>query len=481
MRDFVETTDDLSASPLWNPDLAPTPLARRTWSTYHIAALWIGMSVVITTYTLASGLMQQGMTWWQAMLTILLGNTLVLVPMMLNAHAGTKYGISFPVLCRASFGVRGANVPAILRALVACGWFGIQTWIGGLALSTLIAAAWPAWTGVAAANAIAFGVFWAIQVWLIVHGLEGIKKLEAWSAPLLLGGGALLLVWAVNRGGGLGVILSESVKLQGTHLPFWQLFPAALTANVGYWATLSLNIPDFTRYARSQRSQVLGQALGLPATMTAFAFIGVAVTSATIVIFGEAIWDPVVLIARIGSAPVIIFGALVVLLAQLTTNMAANVVSPSNDFSSLAPRHISYVTGGLITAVIGVVMMPWKLYADASAYIFTWLIGYSSLMGAIGGILIADYWVLRNKELSLPDLFKVNGRYSYSGGVNARAIVVLVAAILPVAPGFLRAALTPGGQVANPTFLDALYTYAWFVTFGVSFVLYLAVAKRRAA
>jgi NCS1 family nucleobase:cation symporter-1 len=477
-RDFVETTEDLSASPLWNPDLAPTPLARRTWSTYHIAALWIGMSVVITTYTLASGLMQQGMTWWQAMLIILLGNTLVLAPMILNAHAGTKYGISFPVLCRASFGVRGANVPAILRALVACGWFGIQTWIGGLALSTLMTAAWPGWANIAAGNAIGFAVFWAIQVWLIVHGLEGIKKLEAWSAPLLLGGGALLLGWAIHRGGGLGFILSESVKLQTIQAPFWQLFPAALTANVGYWATLSLNIPDFTRYARSQRSQAIGQALGLPATMTAFAFIGVAVTSATIVIFGEAIWDPVVLIARIGSPPVIIVGALIVLLAQLTTNMAANVVSPSNDFSSLAPRQISYVTGGLITAVIGIVMMPWKLYADASAYIFTWLIGYSSLMGAIGGILIADYWVLRNKELSLPDLFKVNGRYSYSGGVNVRAILVLVAAILPVAPGFVRAALTPGGQVANPTFFDSLYTYAWFVTFGLSFVLYLVSAKR---
>ena len=477
--DFVETTEDLSGSPLWNPDLAPTPLSRRTWSTYHIAALWIGMSVVITTYTLASGLMQQGMTWWQAMLTILLGNTLVLVPMILNAHAGTKYGISFPVLCRASFGVRGANVPAILRALVACGWFGIQTWIGGLALSTLLDAAWPGWAAVPGNTSIAFGIFWAIQVWLIVNGLEGIKKLEAWSAPLLLGGGALLLLWAIRRGGGLGFILSESVKLQTTSVPFWQLFPAALTANVGYWATLSLNIPDFTRYARSQRSQALGQAFGLPATMTAFAFIGVAVTSATIVIFGEAIWDPVALIARIGSVPIIVFGALIVMLAQLTTNMAANVVSPANDFSSLAPRRISYVTGGLITAVIGILMMPWRLYADASAYIFTWLIGYSSLMGAIGGILIADYWVLRKKELSLPDLFAPDGCYAYSGGVNTRAIVVLVVAILPVVPGFVRAALTPGGQVANPTLLDSLYVYAWFVTFGLSFVLYLLTAKRR--
>jgi nucleobase:cation symporter-1, NCS1 family len=476
--DLVFVHGDLSHSPLWNEDLAPTTLERRTWSTYHFAALWIGMSVVITTYTLASGLMQQGMTWSQALLTILLGNVLVLVPMILNAHAGTKYGISFPVLCRASFGVRGANVPALLRALVACGWFGIQTWIGGLALHTLLTAAVPAWGHVIGGPWIAFGAFWLVQVWIILTGLDGIKRLQGWSAPLLLTGGLALLLWAAQRGGGLGHVLNESVRLQSGSTPFWQLFPAALTANIGYWATLSLNIPDFTRFARSQRSQALGQALGLPATMTAFAFIGVAVTSATIVVFGEAIWNPVDLIARIGSRPAVVLGALVVLLAQLTTNMAANVVSPANDFSSLAPRRVSYVTGGLITAALGIAMMPWKLYADAAAYIFTWLIGYSSLMGAIGGILIADYWILRRQELSPADLFKVNGRYTYENGVNRRAMLALALAVLPVVPGFIRAATTPGGQVADPMWLDVLYTYAWFVTFGLAFLLHLVLARR---
>ncbi len=477
-RDFVELIEDVSHSPLWNHDLAPTPLARRTWSTYHIAALWIGMSVVITTYTLASGLMAQGMNWWQAMLTILLGNVVVLIPMMLNAHAGTKYGISFPVLCRASYGVTGAKVPAILRALVACGWFGIQTWIGGLALNTLLVAAWPGWSSVAIGTWMTFAIFWAVQVWLIVHGLEGIKKLEGWSAPLLLLGGVALLAWAARRGGGLVHVLSESSRLQTGHTPFWRLFPSALTANVGYWATLSLNIPDFTRYAQSQRSQALGQALGLPATMTAFAFIGVAVTSATVVVFGEAIWNPVDLIARIGSAPVVMFGAIIVMLAQLTTNMAANVVSPANDFSSLAPKRISYVAGGLITAAIGILMMPWKLYSDAAAFIFTWLIGYSSLMGAIGGVLIADYWVLRRQQLTLADLFKVDGRYSYRNGVNWRAMAATTVAVMPVVPGFLRAAVTPGGQVPDPTWFDSFYTYAWFVTFAVGFVVYLMLSQK---
>jgi nucleobase:cation symporter-1, NCS1 family len=476
-KDFVEPDADLSHSPLWNPDLAPTPLARRTWSTYNIAALWIGMSVVITTYTLASGIMQQGMNWWQAMVTILFGNVIVLVPMILNAHAGTKYGVSFPVLCRASFGVRGANVPAMLRAIVACGWFGIQTWIGGLALDALLRAAWPGWAAMPAPLALAFLAFWLMQVWLILKGTEGIKRLESWSAPLLLGGGVALLWWAVTAGGGFGRILDTSPRLQQGQTPFWQLFPAALTANVGYWATLSLNIPDFTRYARSQRSQALGQALGLPTTMTAFAFIGVAVTSATVVVFGEAIWDPIVLITRIGSPAVIIVAALIVLAAQITTNMAANVVSPANDFSSLAPRKISYVTGGLITAVIGVLMMPWKLYSDAAAYIFTWLIGYSSLMGAIGGVLIADYWLLRRRHLSVRDLFDSDGAYAYTNGINWNAMAALVIAIAPVTPGFFRAAMTPGGQVANPTIWDSLYTYAWFVTFVLSAVAYLLGAR----
>jgi nucleobase:cation symporter-1, NCS1 family len=474
--------EDITASPLWNEDLAPTPPERRTWSTYNIAALWIGMSVVITTYTLASGLMTEGMTWAQAMATILLGNTVVLVPMILNAHAGTKYGISFPVLCRAAFGVRGANVPAVLRAIVACGWFGIQTWIGALALDTLLKAAWPGWSGVPGSTAISFAIFWAIEVAIILRGTEGIKVLESWSAPLLLGGGALLLWWGVSHGGGLTHVLqqSEALRKPGGR-PFWALFPAALTANVGYWATLSLNIPDFTRYARSQRSQALGQALGLPTTMTAFAFIGVAVTSATIVIFGQPIWDPIVLVGKIGGAGVILFATLVVLAAQLTTNMAANVVSPSNDFSNLAPRRISYVTGGLITAVLGVAMMPWKLYSDAAAYIFTWLLGYSSLMGALGGILIADYWVLRRQRLSVPDLFRERGAYTYDRGVNWRAIAALLIAIAPVVPGFVRAVSTPGGVVAAPSFLDMLYSYAWFVTFALSFVAYLALMRRARA
>jgi NCS1 family nucleobase:cation symporter-1 len=484
-RDFEELQTDVSHSPLWNRDLAPTTIKERTWSTWNIAALWIGMSVVITTYTLAGGFIEAGMNWWQAMLTILLGNTIVLIPMILNAHAGTRYGVSFPVLSRAAFGTKGANIPAMLRAIVACGWFGIQTWIGGTAIDVLLGYMFPAWKTTFSTTIlevplhtwIAFFLFWGIQVVIILKGVEGIKYLETWSAPLLLIGGLAVLVWASWRAGGLGRVLTESAALQKQRNDFRTIFPGALTASVGYWATLSLNIPDFTRYARSQKSQMLGQALGLPLTMTAFAFIGVAVTSATVLIYGVAIPNPVDLMARFDSVLIILFATAVIFAAQLTTNMAANVVSPSNDFSNLNPRVISYVTGGLITAVIGILMMPWKLMSSMSAYIFTWLIGYSGLMGAIAGILICDYWVIRKQRLNLPGLFDPKGPYSYGTGFNWRAIVALVVAIAPVVPGFLRAASTPGGQVSDPTFLDHLYTYAWFVTFGLGFVIYYALTR----
>ncbi len=482
--DFKELSEDVSASTLWNKDLAPTSIKDRTWSTWNIAALWIGMSVVITTYTLAGGFIEAGMTWWQAMLTILLGNSIVLVPMVLNAHAGTKYGVSFPVLARASFGTKGANIPAILRAIVACGWFGIQTWIGGSAIDALLTAVWNGWAhfdSVIAGNPVhtwlSFFLFWLIQVAIILKGIEGIKYLESWAAPLLLLGGLALLIWASVAAGGLRNVLSGSTVLQKQSAGFWTIFPGALTASVGYWATLSLNIPDFTRYAKSQRSQMIGQALGLPLTMTAFAFIGVAVTSATVIIYGEAIPDPVKLIQRFDNTLVILFAMLVIFVAQLSTNMAANVVSPSNDFSNLNPKRISYVTGGLITAVIGILMMPWQLMSSMSAYIFTWLIGYSGLMGAIGGILICDYFLIRKRQLELVELFKVDGIYSYSSGFNWRAIASLIIAIAPVVPGFIRAATTPGGQVADPNIFDMLYVYAWFVTFGIAFVLYYSLMR----
>jgi NCS1 family nucleobase:cation symporter-1 len=471
---------EVSASSLYNEDLAPTGPEERTWTTYNIAALWIGMSIVITTYLLASGLMAAGMNWWQALLTISLGNFLVLIPMLLNAHAGTKYGVPFPVFVRASFGVRGANFAAIARALVACGWFGIQTWLGGAALDALVTAAWGGWGNVPGHTFIAFFVFWAIQVVIIWFGVEGVKVFESLSAPLLIGGSIALLIWGFVAGGGVGNVFATSAELQQGQAPFWAIFWPSLAANVGYWITLSLNIPDFTRYAQSQRSQIVGQAIGLPLTMTAFSFIGIAVTAATIVVFGEAIWDPVQLVTQLtGSIPgLLILAMLIIAIAQISTNMAANVVSPSFDFSNLAPKYISFRTGGMITAIIGVLSFPWILLETAGAYVFTWLVGYGSLLGAIGAVMIVDYWIVRRRELDLADLYKHEGRYAYSGGWNWRAIAAVLIGVVPVLPGFLKAATTPGfaGVFENPTFIEGLYNYGLFFTFFVAGIAYLLLS-----
>jgi nucleobase:cation symporter-1, NCS1 family len=468
---------EVISSSLYNEDLAPTGFEERTWTTYNIAALWIGMSIVITTYLLASTLMAAGMNWWQALLTISLGNILVLIPMLLNAHAGTKYGVPFPVFVRASFGVRGANFAAMARALVACGWFGIQTWLGGAALDALVTAAWGGWANVTGHTFIAFFVFWVIQLAIILTGIEGVKYFESFAAPLLIGGGIALLIWGFVAGGGVGNVFATSAELQQGQAPFWALFWPSLAANVGYWITLSLNIPDFTRYAQSQRSQVIGQAIGLPLTMTAFSFIGIAVTAATIVVFGEAIWDPVQLVTRLtGDIPALLILAMfVIAIAQISTNMAANVVSPSFDFSNLAPKYISFRMGGIITAIIGVLSFPWILLETAGAYVFTWLVGYGSLLGAIGAVMIADYWIVRRRQLSLADLYKHDGRYAYSGGWNWRAIAAVLIGVVPVLPGFFKAATTPGfaGVFENPTFIESLYNYGLFFTFFVAGLSYL--------
>ena len=430
------------------------------------------------------------MNWWQAMITILLGNTIVLIPMMLNAHAGTKYGVSFPVLLPR--GVRHARARTSRPSCGRSSRAGGSAFRRGSAEPRSTRCWATVWSGLGEPFRRRGGarrrgahvdrvlpVLGHRSLLIILKGVEGIKHLETWSAPLLLGGGLALLAWASWRAGGLGRVLSESTALQKQQNNFWAIFPGSLTAAVGYWATLSLNIPDFTRYARSQRSQMFGQALGLPLTMTAFAFIGVAVTSATLLIYGVAIPNPVDLMQRFDSVAVILLATAIIFAAQLTTNMAANVVSPSNDFSNLHPRLISYVTGGLITALIGVVMMPWKLMGSMGAYIFTWLIGYSGLMGAIAGIMICDYWILRRQQLDLAALYDPRGKYAYSNGFNWRALVALVVAIAPVVPGFLRAATTPGGQVAAPNFLDMLYTYAWFVTFALGFVIYYMLMNSR--
>lgn len=452
----------LRADPqLYNADLAPTTPEQRTWGTYNYIALWFSMSLGVTTYMLASSLIVGGMDWEQALGTILLGNLIVLVPLLLNAHAGTKYGIPFPVFVRASFGVRGANIPAMLRALVACGWFGIQTWIGGQAIYAMLNVLWPASAALPLVLWICFVSFWLLNMAVVWRGVESIRFLQSFSAPLLLAMSLALLAFMTHKAGGLGPMLAAPSHFH-SNSSFLHFFFLSLTGIVGYWATLSLNIPDFTRYAKSQDSQIVGQALGLPAAMTLYTFIGIACTSASTVVFGHAVWNPIVLLGLFHQ-PLVAFLALIgILMATLNMNIGANVVSPSNDFSHLSPKHISFRTGGLITGVLGLLTMPWRLMASHTDYIH-WLVSYSGLLGPVAGIMIADYFVLRGTRLDTESLYRREGPYEYCGGVNPRALVALAAGVLAALIGLV----VPD--------LRFLYDYAWFVGFGVAALVYIAL------
>ncbi len=471
---------------LSNEDLLPTNAEQRHWNVSDMSSLWVGMVVCVPSYQIAAGLIQQGMSWWQAIVTVFLGNCIVLIPMILNGYPGTQYGIPFPVIARASFGIYGAHIPSILRALVACGWFGIQTWIGGYSIYQMIGVFWKIGNelqdlpllGINPLEFSCFLLFWGIQLVILYKGLDSIRLLEKWAAPFLIAMGLLLLAWAYQRvPGGFAQMLSAQSQFDlggPKEGQFWQVFFPSLTAMVGFWSTLSLNIPDFTRYAKSQRDQVLGQALGLPTTMTLFAFIGIAVTSATLVIFKEAIWDPTQLIVRIGNPFTIFLSLFALSVATLSTNIAANVVSPTNALINAFPRELNFTKGAMITAVIGILIMPWKLVEDPSGYIFTWLIGYSALLGPIGGILIADYFIVRKRQYDLSALYQKEGEYFYQGGFNRLALIAFVLSVLPNLPGFLFHA-----KILNQIspIYQSIYTYAWFVGFLLSALLYIVLMR----
>jgi nucleobase:cation symporter-1, NCS1 family len=455
------TLDDPS---LYSEDLAPTALAKRTWTTYTFAALWISMAHCIPTYMLASGLIKAGMSWWQALLTILVGNSIVLVPILANSHPGTKYGIPFPVFARAAYGVFGANVPAVMRALVACGWFGIQCWIGGHALFRFFEAVSPGFSGLLGSGLLlgylptewlCFLAFWGIHILIIYRGMELLRKIENWAAPYVLVMTLLLVTWAVRRAGQVGHGLGDLFRDPGKFTSFGSflgVFVPSVTAMVGFWATLSLNMPDFTRFGRSQKEQMIGQVVALPTTMTLFAAMGVIITSASAQIFGEAIWNPVDLGAKLGSPWLVAVAEFTAVVATLAMNIAANVVSPANDFSNLAPGRISFRTGGLITGLLATLMMPWKLLENADRYINGWLLGYSGGLGSIAGVLICDYWLIRRRRLVLADLYRRDGVYGYGSalGVNWAAIVATV----------VGCAVAWIGLLVPP--LHWLYDAAWF-------------------
>ncbi|HEY4057289.1 MAG TPA: NCS1 family nucleobase:cation symporter-1 [Kofleriaceae bacterium] len=459
----------LAASPLYNEDLAPVGIAKRTWSTWDFAALWISMAHCIPTYTMASGLIASGMAWWQALLTIALGNIIVLAPILLNSHPGTKYGIPFPVFARAAYGTGGANLAALMRALIACGWFGINAWIGGYALQTFLTALWPGWAtlgpqihSIALTQWISFLAFWGLNILIIYKGMELIRRLERFAAPFVLVMTAVLVGWALWKSGGL--------DLGGGTIPeghFLAVFIPSLTATIGFWSTLSLNMPDFTRYGRSQREQVVGQVVALPSTMTVFAAMGIIITTATVKIYGHAISDPITLGGMFHNRVIVGIVMFTVVVATLAVNIAANVVSPANDFANAFPSKVDFKKGGLITGLIGIAMMPWELLKDAHRYIDGWLLGYSGALGSIAGVLIVDYWILRKKTLDLKSLYTSGpeSQYHYAGGWNMAA----------VAATLVGAGVALLGAFWEP--MHAIYDWSWFVGFGLAGLIYWVLMR----
>jgi nucleobase:cation symporter-1, NCS1 family len=460
-----EALTEIESSPLYNEDLAPVPVERRNWTTYNYAALWISMAHCIPTYMMASGLISAGMNWWQALFTILLGNVIVLGPILLNSHPGTKYGIPFPVFARAAYGTAGSNLPALMRAIVACGWFGIQAWIGGQAIHIFFGSVFSGWHtllggavgGHTPTEWISFLLFWAMNIFVIYRGMDLLRMVENWAAPFVLVMTAILLAWILYQAGGIGFLLHEPGKFQ-TFGEFFPIFVPSLTAMIGFWATLSLNMPDFTRFGKSQREQAVGQTIALPTTMVVFAAMGILITSAAVVVFPNAkpdeLWDPVKLVGQFSQPLVVAVSMFTIVVATLSVNIAANVVSPANDFANAFPRWISFSTGGLITGIIGILMQPWRLLADPSGYIFSWLLGYSGGLGSIAGVLIADYWLIRKTNLNLGDLYRTRGEYA---GWNWRAVAATLLGCFFAWIGLIIPTLRP------------LYDYAWFVGFGVAF------------
>lgn len=470
---LFELTDsarnNLKNNAYYNEDLAPTKLDERTWGTYHIAALWVGMSVCIPTYMMASGLMAAGLSWWQAVLNIAIGNLIILIPMQLNSHAGTKYGIPYPVFARLSFGVKGAHIASIARAIVAAGWFGIQTWIGGGAINAVLSIVSPTWGAWSFGIWISFFAFWALNVWIAYKGANAIKFMESWGAPILGILSISLMIWAVTAVNSMGKGVADILNLPATYAPgsFWKIFLPGLTANIAFWATLALNIPDFSRYAKTQRDQFMGQLLGLPTTMAAFAFVGVFVTGATSIVYGEFLWDPVAVVSNIGSPIAGFLGALGIAVATLTTNIAANVVAPANGISNLNPQKITYGMGVIVTGFAGIFMMPWKLLETAGAYLFDWLGTYGLFLGPLAGMYIADYYIYRKKNLDLDDLFKgKESRYWYENGINKKAIYTwIIAGIFPVL-----------GKVVPS--LSFFADNGWLIGFIVAIVIYPMLMKK---
>jgi NCS1 family nucleobase:cation symporter-1 len=500
---LYELTDasrkELVSSKYFNEDLAPTSVAERTWTTYNISMLWVGMSICIPSLALASGLIGMGVSPWMAVLNVALGNVIILVPIQMNSHIGTKYGIPFPLFARMTFGTKGAHLPAILRGVTACGWTAVQAWVGGGAVAAVIGIfakkfadqSWtmslPSWGGmqtVSTGTFIGYVLFMLFVCWVAYKGLEQIKWVQNIGGPILIVVMIALLIWsasqASNAGYGFWDVMNQSSDqaLLDSNGGLALVYLGGLMGNIAFWATMALNIPDFSRYAKSQKSQFRGQLYGMPIPMAACAFIGAYFAQATKVAQlyqnpetgeYEALFDPTGVFYYIDNPVVVFIAAFGVVMATITTCVAANVVAPANGFSNISPKRISYKRGVLIAVFIAFfILQAWWIYGSGGAF-FTWMNAYGSILAPIAAIFIADYFVVKKQRVDVAGLFRgVDGRYWYSGGINWAAVIAwVVSFIFPLLTYF-------GASGGFFVFVNSI-SYIW--SFVLGFVVYVILMK----
>ncbi len=470
-----QTFSELQGSKYVNDDLRPTKKEERTWNAYNIGMLWVGMVICITGFSFAAAMIALGMGFIPALVNVLIGNLIVLIPMQLNSHAGTKYGIPFPIYSELSFGKKGAHIPSLIRTIVAAGWCSVQCWVGGAAFSAIIGCFVPSWDVEGTGRYVGFAIFLVVTLFLGIKGSEGIKWLEAIGSPILLVLCALLVVWIVVLGNSVDLSIADMFALKNNSAMlaenggFALVFMSGITSNIAVWATLALNIPDFSRYAVSQKAQLKGQLIAMPISVMALAFIGAMMAEVTLVAYGEAQYDPTAVLLHLGNKPLTILVSIGIIIGTLTTNMAANVTAPANGFASLAPKKISYKMGVVLTIVLCIIYRPWYIYGSAGAWVFTFLGSLGTILGPVAAILVADYFVLKKTRVDMKGLYEETpSRYDYSNGWNWRAILSWILGVC--IPMMDKVGI--GGSFGK--FLAA---NSYLVGFFISFIVYFLLMK----
>jgi NCS1 family nucleobase:cation symporter-1 len=450
-----------------SPDLRPIPPEARTWQWRSLASVWAGIVFCVPSYLLSCGMLEHGMGWWQAVLVVLAGNLVLWIPMVMIGHAGTRYGIAYPVLLRASFGTLGARLPVLLRTAVAVGWFGVQTSVGGFAIYHLLnlmlgglleGSALPL-VGVSFWQLNCFLGFWLLQVWFLRRwGMDGVHKLAWYGAPALLAAGLLLVLWAWVQADGFASILSSTSRFadgQSMHGQAMDVFPPLLAQMVALWMLLAINIPDYTRYVRDQGQQLLGQFVGLPLGIAFFSLVGVTVPFATVDIFNAeeiaaatgaaaaagaaaavGISDPLEVIGLMGGFARVL-GLLALVLAAFTTNLFAHLVPASTGLVALRPQQLDFSKAATVAACAALLLLPWRIVEWSGGTVFIWLAGLGAMLSPVVGILIADYFLLRRRQLDVAALYQHPGPYSYFRGWSLTALFALLVGNLLAVPGFL--------------------------------------------